>query len=231
MNTTNSILVIASHPDDELLGCGGTMAKHSENGDEVNILIVAEGGTSRQQTRDRNSIKTYLNKLHKTAVNSGKILGINKVELLDFPDNRLDSIDLLDLIKVIEDKINLLNPNIIYTHHHGDLNIDHQKVNQAVITACRPIPGQVVKKILSFEVASSTEWNPIGSGFSFSPNYFVDISNQLDKKIEALKLYEEEMREWPHARSIKAVEIQSLNRGAQIGVSAAEAFILLREIN
>ncbi len=231
MNTTNSILVIASHPDDELLGCGGTMAKHSENGDEVNILIIAEGGTSRQQTRDRNSIKTYLNKLHKTAVNSGKILGINKVELLDFPDNRLDSIDLLDLIKVIEDKINLLNPNIIYTHHHGDLNIDHQKVNQAVITACRPIPGQVVKKILSFEVASSTEWNPIGSGFSFSPNYFVDISNQLDKKIEALKLYEEEMREWPHARSIKAVEIQSLNRGAQIGVSAAEAFILLREIN
>ena len=227
----NRVLVVAAHPDDELLGCGGTIAKHSANGDKVDILILAEGGTSRQEERDREGLKMYLNSLKDSAVKSGIILGVNNVEVLDFPDNRLDSIDLLDLIKVLENRINKIKPSIVYTHHHGDLNIDHKKVNQAVITACRPTPNQTVKKILSFEVASSTEWNPIGASFSFQPNYFVDISDQLDKKIKALNMYKNEMKPWPNARSIKAIEIQAFNRGAQIGVDSAEAFVLMREIN
>ena len=224
------ILVIAAHPDDEVLGCGGTIARHADASDQVHILIVAEGATSRQIKRDRIQATEELSALGEAAKAAGSILGAAGVELLDLPDNRLDSIDRLDLIKQIEDRINYHQPQVIYVHHAGDVNVDHRRLHEAVITACRPTPGQPVRRMLSYEVASSSEWQPPGSAPTFTPNWFVDISSQWDRKREALLTYASEMRAWPHARSLEALEHLARWRGAQIGVEAAEAFFLLRQI-
>ena len=224
------ILVIAAHPDDEVLGCGGTIARHADAGDNVQILIVAEGSTSRQLKRDRTQASEELSALEKAAKASCSILGAAGVELLNLPDNRLDSIDRLDLIKQIEDRIKWQQPQIIYVHHAGDVNIDHRRLHEAVITACRPTPGQTVKRILSYEVASSSEWQPPGSAPAFLPNWFVDISSQWLQKRQALMAYDTEMRPWPHARSLEALEHLARWRGAQAGVEAAEAFFLLRQL-
>ena len=142
----------------------------------------------------------------------------------------MDSIDLLDVVKEVEKKNEELKPDVVVTHHGGDLNIDHRIIHQAVITACRPQPGQTVKRILSFEVPSSTEWQSPSSGNPFVPNWFEDISDTLELKIKALEAYESEMRKWPHARSIKALEHLARWRGASVGAEAAEAFMLVREI-
>ena len=224
------VLVIAAHPDDEVLGCGGTIAKHSDSGDQVHILIVSEGATSRQQKRNRRQVNEELANLKQAAESSRGILGAAAVELLDLPDNRLDSINRLDLIKRIEEHIYLLMPEIVYVHHAGDVNVDHRRLHEAVVTACRPMPGQSVKRLLSYEVASSTEWQAPGSAPAFLPNWFVDISAQWSRKQEALLAYACEMRPWPHARSTQAVEHLVRWRGSQVGVSAAEAFYLLRQL-
>ncbi len=227
---TNSVFIVAAHPDDEVLGCGGSIARHADAGDHVQVLIVAEGATSRQQQRDRGQVDTELSDLARAAQKAGEILGATGVELLDLPDNRLDSIDRLDLVKLIEARIKRYQPQIVYTHHSGDVNIDHRRLHEAVVTACRPTPGHSVKRLLSFEVASSTEWQPPGSAPTFQPNWFVDISAQWPRKREALVAYASEMRPWPHARSIQALEHLARWRGAQVGVEAAEAFCLLRQL-
>ena len=224
------ILVVAAHPDDEVLGCGGTIARHADEGDEVKILILAEGATSRQSKRDRGVVKDELLQLSKAAEKSSEILGATRIELLDFPDNRLDSLDRLDLIKTIEERIDIYNPDTIYVHHSGDVNVDHRRLHEAVVTASRPIPGSRIRQILSYEVASSTEWQTPGSAASFCPNWFVDITEQWSRKKKALEEYSSEMREWPHPRSIRSVEHQARLRGSQVGVEAAEAFCLLRRI-
>ena len=224
------VLVVASHPDDEILGCGGTIAKHVESGDEVFNLILAEGATSRQVKRDREKIAEYLNDLANNAIEAGKVLGVKNVDLLNFPDNRLDSIDRIEIVKVIENKIKLYEPDLIYTHHSGDVNIDHRRVHEALITSCRPLPGNKVKRIVSFETPSSTEWQPPDSNIFFKPNWFVDISEHINKKIKALELYNSEMREFPHPRSIENIVNLAKVRGAQVGLKYAEAFVLLRNI-
>ena len=226
----SNVVVVAAHPDDEVLGCGGTIARHSDSGDQVQILIVAEGSTSRQQERDRAKLRDELSALAQAAQTAGSILGAADVKLLDLPDNRLDSLDRLDLIKRIEEYIEIHRPECVYVHHAGDVNIDHRRLHEAVVTACRPTPGHVVKRLLSYEVASSTEWQPPGSAPAFQPNWFVDISDQLELKREALVAYTDEMRDWPHARSIEAVDHLARWRGAQVGVEAAEAFCLLRQL-
>ena len=226
----NRILVVAAHPDDEVLGCGGTIARHADAGDQVQVLIVAEGATSRLQKRDRLQADEELSTLVQAAQRSGSILGAAGVELLDFPDNRLDSLDRLDLIKRIEQQIDRHQPQVVYVHHAGDVNVDHRRLHEAVVTACRPTPGHPVKRLLSFEVASSTEWQPPGSASAFQPNWFVDITAEWQRKREALEAYISEMRPWPHARSLKAVEYLARWRGAQVGVDAAEAFCLLRQL-
>jgi len=224
------VLVVAAHPDDEVLGCGGTIARHVADGDQVQVLIVAEGATSRLEHRDRSQVGDQLSDLAKAAHKAGSILGVAGVELLDLPDNRLDSLDRLDLIKHIEFYINHYRPQVVYVHHSGDVNVDHRLLHEAVITACRPTPGHAVRRLLSFEVPSSTEWQPPGSASAFLPNWFVDISDQFNLKIDALEAYASEMRPWPHARSLKAVEYLGRWRGAQVGVEAAEAFCLLRQL-
>ena len=226
----NQILVVAAHPDDEVLGCGGTIARHADSGDEVQVLIVAEGSTSRQQERDRAQVLDELSALANAAQAAGSILGAAGVELLNLPDNRLDSLDRLDLIKRIEERFDHHQPECVYVHHAGDVNVDHRRLHEAVMTACRPTPGHVVRRLLSFEVVSSTEWQPPGSAPAFQPNWFVDISDQWERKREALLAYASEMRDWPHARSLEAVEHLARWRGAQVGVEAAEAFCLLRQL-
>lgn len=224
------ILVVAAHPDDEVLGCGGTIARHADVGDQVQVLIMAEGATSRQQQRDREQVGDELSALTRAAHAAGVILGAAGVELLALPDNRLDSLDLLDVIKQIETRINRYQPQAVYVHHAGDVNVDHRRLHEAVVTACRPTPGHCVKRLLSFEVASSSEWQPPGSAPTFQPNWFVDISDQWRRKRDALLAYASEMRPWPHARSLEALEHLARWRGAQVGVEAAEAFCLLRNL-
>ncbi len=226
-----TVLVVAAHPDDEVLGCGGTIARHSDDGDQVQVLIVAEGATSRHQHRDRSQVADELSTLTQAAQKSGSILGAACVELLDLPDNRLDSIDRLDLIKLIEIRIERHQPDVVYVHHAGDVNIDHRRLHEAVVTACRPTPGHSVRRLLSFEVSSSTEWQPSVSAPSFHPNWFVDISTQWERKRQALEAYATEMRPWPHARSIQAIEHLSRWRGSQVGVEVAEAFCLMRNLS
>ena len=171
-------LIIAAHPDNEVLGCGSTIARHADSGDRVQVLIVAEGSTSRQQKRDRSQVRDELSAVSKAAQTAGSILGAADVELLDLPDNRLDSLDRLDLIKRIEECIERHQPECVYVHHAGDVNVDHRRLQEAVVTACRPTPGHVMKQLLSFEVASSTGWQPPCSAPAFQANWFVDISDQ-----------------------------------------------------
>ena len=224
-------LIVAAHPDDEVLGCGGSMAKWAEQGNQVDVLILAEGATSRDNKRDRDLRSDELSKLKKCANDSAKVLGINSIHLLNFPDNRMDSVDLLDIVKQVEKYINKIKPEIVLTHHAYDLNIDHQLTHQSVVTACRPEPMHSVKRILSFEVASSTEWQAPIASKAFIPNWYENVSDTISKKTKALKAYKDEMRDWPHPRSLRAVKNLAKWRGATIGCEAAEAFMLIREIN
>jgi len=223
-------LLVSAHPDDEVLGCGASIAKWSSRGEEVHILIMAEGATSRTENRDIDLKSEELSLLAKSAQKAGEILGATSVKLLGFPDNRMDSLDRLDVIKAVEMEIDRLKPHTVVTHHSGDLNIDHRTVHEAVVTACRPQPNQSVRRLLTFEVPSSTEWQPAESNRPFQPNWFEDIIETIDRKIEALKVYELEMREWPHPRSLKNVENLARWRGSSVGCQAAEAFMLIREI-
>ena len=225
-----NILVIAAHPDDEILGCGGTIMKHSMEGDKVNILIAAEGITSRPQEKNKEDLKKELDNLIESAKCASNILNANDIDFLHLPDNRLDSMDRLVLTQLIEKKIKELKPEVVYTHHCGDVNIDHRRLYEATITACRPLPENCVKQLLTYEVSSSTDWQPPGSYKMFEPNIFNNIERYLSYKIEALEAYTSEMRDWPHSRSIKAVKHLARLRGSQVGLEAAEAFFLLREI-
>lgn len=226
-----TVLVIAAHPDDEVLGCGGTMARHAAMGDDVYSVILAEGLTSRKKERDRALHSKEFDILHSAAHKANEILGVKQLKLLDFPDNRMDSVDRLDIVKVVEELVNEIKPTIIYTHHIGDVNIDHRRIHEAVLTAVRPIPGNHhVEELLYFETASSTEWMTAGSAPAFTPNWYVNIEQSLDVKLKALEAYEYEMRKWPHARSIQALDYLAKWRGANVGVEAAEAFMLGRKI-
>ena len=225
-----SILVVAAHPDDEVLGCGASIAKWAEAGKEVHIVILAEGATSRDSARNPESRIEELSALEKSAQSAGKILGVTSVRLLNFPDNRMDSVDRLEVIKIVEEQIELVKPETVVTHHSGDINIDHQITHQAVVTACRPQPKELVRRLLVFEVPSSTEWQPPNTSPVFRPNWFEDVSKTLERKLQALEIYAEEMRTWPHSRSLQAVEHLARWRGSSVGCEAAEAFILLREV-
>jgi N-acetylglucosamine malate deacetylase 1 len=225
-----TVLVIAAHPDDEVLGCGASIAKWSEAGELVHVVIMAEGITSRDSAQDSESINEGLFSLEESAHKAADALGATSVKLLGFPDNRMDSLDRLDVVKAIELEIKRLRPDTVVTHHCGDVNIDHRIIHDAVVTACRPQPGKSVHRLLAFEVPSSTEWQPPGSNVAFEPNWFEDVSDTIDRKIEALKFYQSEIREWPHARSLENVGHLARWRGGSVGCQAAEAFILMREI-
>jgi len=223
MKTT--VLVVAAHPDDEALGCAGTMAKHADQGDEVHVIFMADGVTSRgEESHEELKIRNL------SAERACAELKVQSVNYLCFPDNQMDSVPFLDIVRKLEELIAKISPHIIYTHHIGDLNIDHRITNQAVLTACRPIPGQSVKQISTFEVLSSTEWQDPGYQ-PFTPNRFVDISKYLKVKISALNAYNQELRPTPHSRSIENVIQLASYRGNSIGCVAAEAFMVVRIID
>ncbi len=225
------VLVLAAHPDDEVLGCGGTIAWHADQGHDVAIHLMAEGATSRTNTPDRDAMASELEGLRCSARAAADILGAT-VTFDTYPDNRMDSVDLLDVVKSVEKVITEIRPERVYTHHSGDVNIDHRIVHQAAVTACRPLAGQVVRSLFFFETPSSTEWQPAaGSAAIFSPNWFVSIESTIERKREALKAYAKELREFPHPRSLTAINHLACWRGASAGVSAAEAFMLGRAVS
>ena len=224
----NTILVIAAHPDDEVLGCGGTVARFEAEGDKVYTLILGEGITARDASSDQHKREEGIRGLKKQAEAANKILGVKKVYTFDFPDNRFDTVALLEIIKVIEKVKKDVKPDVVFTHLYGDLNIDHQITFKAVMTACRPTEDERVKEIYSFEIPSSTEWNVPSSLTYFIPDYFVDVSKSLKVKINALKEYETELREFSHPRSLKAVELNAKQWGVKMGFEAAEAFKTIR---
>lgn len=219
-----SILVVASHPDDEALGCGGTIAKHIDNKDIVNLVIMTDGVGSRIKANNLN-LKNRIKSLKK----SKSILGISKVYRMGFEDNSMDKTPLLNIVQKLEKIIKKIDPSVIYTHHHGDLNVDHRLTQAAVMTACRPTPESKVTEIYGFEVLSSTEWaNPRSS--LFKPNLFIDISKYINVKLKALKAYDMEMRKKPHSRSFDHVKVLAKHRGYTSGINMAEAFEVYRLI-
>jgi LmbE family N-acetylglucosaminyl deacetylase len=223
-------LVVAAHPDDEVLGCGGTIARLSSEGWTVHVHIVAEGSTSRDDVRDLAKHSENLSGLRRAAKTAHAILGAYSLAFSELPDNRMDSIELLDIVKLVDGDVQRLKPQLVMTHHSSDVNIDHRIIHDAVIAACRPQPGHAVRELLFFEVASSTEWRPGASAPPFVPDTYFDISAFIATKVEALKAYSSEMRPFPHARSIEAIEALARWRGATVGCPAAEAFMQGRRI-
>lgn len=220
------ILIVAAHPDDEVLGCGGTLARHAAAGDIVRILFLADGVGGRGQAAEPEAVLERI----QAACNAAATLGADKPIFFGWPDNRLDGMALLDMVQPLEQVINEFKPTTIYTHHGGDLNVDHRLAHQVVLTACRPQPEGLVTRILTFETPSSTEWSSASIGAPFCPNWFVNISTVIDKKMAALRCYGEELRSFPHARSLEGIEALARLRGSSCGVPAAEAFMLIREI-
>jgi len=223
-------LVIASHPDDEVLGCGGTICRLVEKGHDVYIAILGEGITSRYDEPNE-ADKELLESLEDTSREVGRFLGVEKVYLRSFPDNRFDTIPLLEVVKTIEGLIGEMCPEIVYTQHGGDLNIDHNITYRATLTATRPMKDCPVQKVYAYEVASSTEWAFSEFSPEFRPNTFVDVENTLEKKIEAMEMYESEVRSYPHPRSPKSLRAIARNWGRTVGLQAAEAFKLVRSVN
>jgi LmbE family N-acetylglucosaminyl deacetylase len=219
-----TVMVIAAHADDEALGCGGTMARLAAEGAQINVVFMADGVHSR-----KSSSQNHLKLRREAAEKAQKILRSERCHFLNLPDNQMDQVPFLKIVQKLEALIEKYKPKVIFTHFHGDLNVDHRITQQAVMTACRPLPGCPVKKIYGFEVPSSTEWATPGKE-PFSPTFFVDIGPFVEKKKKALEAYSMEMREKPHARSMNHVEALARHRGNSTGVEAAEAFVVYRHI-
>lgn len=221
---SNKVLVVAAHPDDEVLGCGATIARHVSDGDFVYVVFLSDGCLSRPNVSQRD-----LSNRRVAAEKAKKILGVSNNFYLNFPDNRMDAVPLLDIIQKVEQIVDDVRPSIVYTHHHGDLNIDHRIAFQAVITACRPTPSSTVRKIYTFETLSSTEWGPPSHQF-FLPNHYVDVGFSFEQKLQAINAYSFEMRAAPHTRSVPHVEGLAKHRGSEVGFYLAEAFVTIRSL-
>jgi LmbE family N-acetylglucosaminyl deacetylase len=230
------ILVVSAHPDDEIIGMGGTLQKLSKN-HEIDVLFLADGITARKQGGHTNAVryettalqekemKQEINIRKKHAKNALAKVGVKKCTFLDLPDNELDTVPFLKIVKHIENEIKHIKPNIIFTHHYNDLNIDHRRAYEASITASRPIFDSRISSIISFEAISSTDWN---FPYRFNPTLFVDISSELKSKVRAISEYKNELRDFPHPRSVKAITSNAERWGSLSGFKAAEAFEIIR---
>lgn len=220
--------VIAAHPDDEILGCGATMAKLASSHD-VRILILGEGVTSRFTDRAEASSES-LSSLAADARRAAALVGVSSVAFGGLPDNRFDSLPLLEVIKHVESWIAAFGPDEIYTHHPGDLNVDHGVTFRAVLTATRPMAGCTVRNVYAFEVGSSTEWAFQRIAPPFAPTVFHDVSAVIDRKVAAMDAYSSEARPFPHPRSGEAIRAAARRWGSVIGADSAEAFELIRSV-
>ena len=222
-----SILIVAAHPDDEVLGCGGTVARLVREGNRAYTLILGQGIASRYGSGDKDKTEQEIKKLNKDMFKANRILKIKNVFSYSFPDNGFDTVPLLDIVKVIEKVKRKIKPEIVFTHFRNDLNVDHRIVYEAVTTATRPMNSETVKEIYSFEVPSSTEWNyPI----TFSPNVFFDVSDTIGIKLKALAEYKSEIRRPPHMRSLEGVRLNAELWGMKVSLKYAEAFENVRSI-
>ncbi|MDO5978847.1 PIG-L deacetylase family protein [Flavivirga spongiicola] len=227
------ILVVVAHPDDELLGLGASMHKLIKKYNcKIRAVILGEGITSRADQHDTNKWKEEL-KQHKQNIEEAvSQIGYESVGIYDFPDNRFDSVALLDIIKIVEKEKREFQPEVIFTHHGGDVNIDHQKTFEAVITATRPMDHEKVKTIITFETPSGTEWRASSDPRHFTPNFYISVSEKdIEAKIRGMESYKFEKREFPHPRSPKALTILAQQRGVSVGKNYAEAFCIIRSIN
>lgn len=220
-----TILILSAHPDDETYGVGGTVLKHKKDGHKVFVYIMTDGVTA------RHNVKT---KQRHAAEEACKILGVDEVIFGELPDQRLDALPLLEIIKPISKLINEIKPEVVYTHHGGDANQDHRTIFQATMVATRPFGDNPVRELLTYEVASSTEWAPPLNHWAFLPNTYIDISNQIDRKVfaalEYTKTHQSEVPPFPHPRSPEAIKIYAQRRGIEVGFNYAEAFQLIRKI-
>jgi len=217
-----NILVVVAHPDDEVLGCGGTIAKHVAQGDQVFVISLGDGETSRQGSELKDRDHAFQK--------SCQTLKVQKHASFNFQDNQFDSIPLLEIIQKIERLALDFRPEVVYTHSSADLNVDHRVTHQAVMTIFRGVPGSSVKRILTFEVPSSSEWGSLKDRSQFVPHFFVDIGDHFDLKMKALGCYQSEMREFPHPRSPEYIDALSKVRGGAVGLKRAEAFVVERLI-
>lgn len=216
-------LIIAAHPDDEILGCGGMIKKLSKKEDFF-VLILSSGAETRYEKAMENTLKN-------NAVEANRIIGTKKIFFENLPNQQMDIIPILEITKLIEKYINKLQITRVFTHHIGDLNKDHQLIAEATFTATRPIVGQLVKELYSYNVPSSTEWNCIEGEKNFIPNTFIDIKDELKYKIKAMKCYKSECRKYPHPRSPKALKAHSNYWGLVTGLEYAEPFKLIRKVS
>lgn len=231
--TSKKIMLVVAHPDDELLGLGATMHKliHEEQC-QIHVVILGEGITSRAESRDTKLWAKELATHRKNIKNAQGAIGYQSVSIYDFPDNRFDTVALLDIIKVIEKEKSDFKPEVIFTHHGGDVNVDHQRTFEAVITACRPMVQEQVKTIITFETPSGTEWRASTDPRHFVPNLFFSVSRaNVEAKIKGMESYEFEKRPYPHPRSPQALIIQAQRWGVAVACEYAEAFCLVRSIN
>lgn len=229
MMVKGSMLVLAAHPDDEVLGCGGTIARLAAHGRDVRIAILGEGITSRHDRRE-DADPSALRELVASSRKAAEILGAKEVRSYGLPDNRFDTLPILDLARIIEGLLDEFDPETVFVNHAGDLNVDHRRVHEAALVATRTTEDQKVRNLCAYEVPSSTEWafhriEPI-----FRPNVFVDVRHTLALKVEALACYESELRAFPHPRSTRAVESAAARWGSVAGLPAAEAFELIRSV-
>lgn len=233
MNFSARTLVVAAHPDDEVLGCGATMARIASEGGVVQTILLADGESSRFPVSEISAPKVIERILaRRVAANSAAtILGSLLPKFSDLPDNRLDVVPILEIAKIIEAEIASFKPSRVITHFSGDLNVDHQKVHEAVLVATRPQGKSRVDEVICFELPSSTEWRPPGSGQSFSPNLFIDVTGFEGQKFAALEAYEAEMRVFPHPRSREAIMSLMKWRGASSNLILSEAFVLARAVH
>lgn len=216
------VLVIAAHMDDEVLGMGGTLARHVEAGDAVSVCLVSQRAYGHRFT------PALVAEEKASALAAATVLGVRDVRFLDLPDERLGE-RLLDLIVPLEEQALRLKPDLVYTNHRGDNNQDHRAVFDATMVACRAIAKHAVRRVLCYEVASSTEQAPPVPEYAFQPNFYVNITRHLPRKLRAMRAYRRELRPFPHPRSLKGLEVLAAKRGMEIGWPAAEAFVVLRD--
>lgn len=217
------VLVVTPHPDDEVLGCGGTMVKHASRGDEVYLCVVTKTYApewAEDETRERKE------EVHRV----NEILGVRKTYFLNLPTVKLDTIPQKELNDLISQMVNEVQPEVVYIPHQGDVSKDHRLVFEAAMVATRPKPNLTIRKVLCYEVLSETEWAAPFEESAFIPNIWTKISGVLETKLKAMSAYKSELKEFPHPRSLEAITTLAKMRGANVGVDAAEAFMLVREI-
>lgn len=217
------ILIFAAHADDEVLGCGGTAAKLAQEGHIITPIILCESASVRYDSEMHHNLEQWCRQ-------SAKILGISEPVFLGLPDQKLDTLGSLEMAQILEKIIHDYEPEMIFTHHGGDINKDHRVIFEATLVAARPVPSNHVLSIYTYETISSTEWSKTDYFSIFSPNTFFDITNTIDLKLKAFRQYISEIKDYPHPRSLEAIEIRAKNWGSQVGMRASEAFQLVHSL-